>query len=223
MTLAPLHAAPLPAVQADTDSWTLVVAEVAKLAAHIAGTEFVPRGLRDNPPAVCAAMLYGREVGLAPMTSLSQVYVAEGRPGMHAEGMRALVLAAGHDIETLENTGAVCTLRGRRAGREWAEPVSWNLAMARAAGLLPAKAGSGWVKYPRAMLLARATAELCRRDFPDVIHGLVAIEELSDGLVPDEVASPTTVARKPRAAIEKAPPTVPPPPSPTPQSRPASR
>ena len=165
----------------DTDSWTYVVAEVAKLAQHIAGTEFVPKGLRGNAPAVCAAILYGREVGLPPMTSLRDIYVTNGRPAMYAEAMRGLVLAAGHDIEVTESTGAVCTMRSRRKGRtEWTAPVSWNLDMARAAGLLPAKPDSAWNHYPRQMLVARCTAELCRRDFPDVIHGMTTVEEVDD-------------------------------------------
>lgn len=197
MTLAPIRD-DLILYPPDTDSWTTVVAEVAKLAGHIAGTEFVPKGLRDNPAAVTAAILFGREVGLPPMTALGQVYVADGRPAMHAEGMRALVLAAGHDLEVVEHTGAVCSIRGRRTGQEtWSKPVTWNLDMARAAGLLPAKAGSGWLKYPRAMLLARASAELCRRDFADVIHGLLAIEELDDETAPEESGPTTTrVARR---------------------------
>jgi hypothetical protein len=172
------------------DSWTQVVGQVAKLADYIAATEFVPEALRDNPAAVAATILYGREVGLPPMAALTQVYVIKGRPGMHAEAMRALVLQAGHDIDVVESTGAVCTMRGRRAERrreghasEWGSPVTWNLDMARAAGLLPAKAGSGWLSYPRAMLVARCTAELCRRDFPDVIHGLMAVEEVDDRAV----------------------------------------
>lgn len=162
---------------ADTDSWTAVVADVAKLASHIADTEFVPKGLRGSAPATAAAMLYGREVGLPPMTALNMTHVVEGKPGISAEGMRALVFAAGHEIEFLDSTGAVCSMRARRRGAErWTE-LTWNLDMARAAGL----AGKGnWSKYPRAMLQARCTTELCRMVFPDVIHGFRSVEELED-------------------------------------------
>lgn len=161
----------------DTDSWTLVVADVSRLASHIADTEFVPKGLRGSAPATAAAMLYGREVGLPPMTALNMTHVVEGKPGLSAEGMRALVLAAGHDIEFTETTGAVCRMRARRRGAErWTE-LAWTIDMARAAELT---GKSNWKKYPRALLQARCTTELCRMVFPDVIHGFRSVEELED-------------------------------------------
>jgi hypothetical protein len=201
-----------PITPPDTDSWVEVVGQVAKLAAHIADTEFVPKGLRGSAAAVTAAILYGREIGLPPMTALTQVHVVEGRPGLAAEGMRALILAAGHDFEVVDATGASATVRGRRRGSgRWA-PVVWNLDMARAAGLIKEK--SNWVKYPRAMLVARATVELARQLFPDVIHGFRALEELADDPgTPDEAPAQiegptTTVRRTPRAPRKAAAPKV---------------
>ena len=204
-----------PAVH-EPDSWVSVVADVAKLAEYVASTEFVPASLRTRPAAVAAAILYGRETGLPPMTALSQIHVIEGRPSMSAEGMRALILAAGHEIVVGELTGAKCTMRGRRRGSEEWSTVTWSLDMARAAGLLDKK-GQSWSRYPRAMLAARCTAELARLIFPDVIHGFRATEELDE--VEDETAfgaptatpSTTKVARKTTKARKatQAPPTPP--------------
>lgn len=164
-------------LDAATDSWVRVVVPVAELAAQVADTEFVPRGLRGSAPAVAAAILYGREVGLPPMSALAMTHVVEGRPGISAEGMRALVLQAGHELEVTEASGAMVTMRGRRRGADrWTE-LSWSLDMARAAGV----AGKAvWQRYPRAMLLARCTTDLCRMIFPDVIHGMRSTEELDD-------------------------------------------
>lgn len=197
----------------DTDSWVEVMAPVVRLAEHIASTEFVPRGLRNNVPATTAAMLYGREVGLPPMTALSQIAVIEGRPGLSAEGMRALVLAAGHELVIDKATGAECIMRGRRRGTaDWSAPVIWSIDMARAAGL----AGRGpWKTYPRQMLIARASTELCRNMFPDVIHGFRSVEEIDDMGGQDEPVEPaapvgrTRVARKRTTRKEPAEPTVP--------------
>ena len=153
----------------DTDSWAQVVAAVGRLAGMIAYTEFVPASYRGNEAAVAAAILYGREVGLPPMTSLREIYVLDGRPALYAEAMRGLVLAEGHEFEYREATGATCTARARRRGStKWAE-VTWTLDDARRAELIRPR--SNWQKYPRAMLKARATAELCRDLFSDVLHG----------------------------------------------------
>lgn len=165
-----------PAV-ADVDSWIPVLKNVGHLAELICDTEFVPRALRGSAPATAAAMLYGREVGLPPMTALTQTHVIEGKPSMSAEAMRALIIAAGHHIEFEESTGAVCRMRGKRTGTERWLTVEWTIDMARAAGLL---GKSNWKSYPRDMLIARCTASLAKMLFPDVIHGFRAVEEVQD-------------------------------------------
>lgn len=164
--------------KADTDSWIEVVGEVAKFAGYIAATEFVPKSLRDSPAAATAAIMYGRELGLPPMTALTQTHVIEGKPAMSAEAMRAQVIAAGHDIQVLESTGAVCRMRARRRGSdEWTPEVVWSIDMARAAGLL---SKNNWKNFPRRMLQARCSSELCELHFPDVVLGFKSVEEMED-------------------------------------------
>lgn len=220
------------AAPADTDSWTEVVGEVAKLAAYVADTDFVPRALRGSAAATTAAILYGREVGLPPMTALNGVHMIEGSPSLSSEQMRALVFAAGHELEFTTSTGATCIVRGRRRGSETWHPVEWTIDMARAAGLL-AKKGSVWSQYPRRMLQARATSELCELVFPDVIHGFRSLEVMRDQAAEDgaaEVAarprSTSRVARKPATPEPAAPAAAPEPATPAaaperPQSAPA--
>lgn len=178
MTVA-TYEAPLP----DTDSWTLVVEQVAVLATRIAQTELVPEHLRNHPAAIAAVILYGREVGLPPMTSLRTVYVANGRVGLHAEAQRGLALSRGHEIVYRDSSSATCRVAGRRHGDETWHEVTWTIDDARKAGLL---GNPSWQKYPRAMLKARATAELCRDLFADVLGGFEAVEEMDDGEAPPE-------------------------------------
>lgn len=185
-----------------TDSWTAVVEQVAVLATRISDTELVPKQLRGKPAAVAAVILYGREIGLPPMTALRTSYVVDGRVALAAETMRGLVLAAGHELIYREATTARCVAAGRRRGSETWSEVEWNLDIARAAGLLPADPRSGWTRYRRAMLKARATAELCRDVFPDVIGGFAAVEELDDE-PPRGDAEPAAPPRKLRRAAPR--------------------
>lgn len=165
-----------------TDSWVAVVKDVDWLAGAIANTEFVPKDLRGNGAKVAAAILTGRELGLAPMTALSSIHVINGKPGISAELMRALVLQAGHEIVLVDVSSQKVVIKGRRQNAADWTTVTWTAQDAARAGLR----GGNYDKYPRQMLTARATTELCRLIFADVIHGLRSIEEL-DELGPDEV------------------------------------
>lgn len=182
-----------------------------KTAQKIANTPFVPSAFRGKPEAVFAAILYGEELGIGPMQSLNSIHVIEGKPGMSPELMRGLVARAGHRIDVKEASAERVTLWGKRADNESEATVSWTMDDARLAGL----AGRGaWKTYPRAMLLARATSELCRMIFADVVAGLsYTQEELASisGQVWDEVpadplgAQPVAIAATP-VEPEPAPP-----------------
>ena len=149
-----------------------------RLAQRIAATPFVPGALRGRPESVLACVLYGNELGLGPMQSLSSIHVIDGRPAAAPELMRALIARAGHRIDVRESTDDRVTLAGRRADTGAEAVVTWSMADAQRAKL----AGKGaWATYPRAMLLARATSELARMLFADVIAGL--------SYTPEEVAS----------------------------------
>lgn len=164
--------------------------DVFQLAETIANTDFVPRGLRGNQPAIIAAILYGREVGLEPMTSLSTIAVIDGKPTMAAEAQRALILAAGHELTLEEATNTRATWAGRRANDRTTTRVTWTLDDAKRAKLAGRPA---WQAYPRAMLSARASAELARAIFADVIRGMAASEELVDVAAADvETPGPVT-------------------------------
>jgi hypothetical protein len=171
------------------------------LAQRVASTEFVPKGLRNRPEAVLAALLSGAERGLGPMHSLRSVHVIEGTPTLSAEAMRALVYAAGHDIEILETTAQKASMVGRRAGSDKTSPAfTWTLDRARRARLINK---DNWQRYPERMLLARATSDLCTLIFPDVIAGLAVTEVIADELAAD--AETATVRRSPPRRRQLAP------------------
>ena len=164
--------------------WVHTLAPAAELAAQIAETEFVPGAMRGKPDVITACIMFGDEIGLGPMQALSSIHVVDGRPFPSAELLRALVLREGHSLRVVESTGTRCTVTARRRGQPDHEAVTvdWTIEMARAAGL----AGRGaWRTYPRAMLLARASADACRMVFPDVVKGLGHVPD-TDGAVTNE-------------------------------------
>jgi len=153
----------------DVDSWVHVLAPVGDLAAKIAGTDFVPKDFRGKPAAVAGAILFGRELGLPPMTTLKNTYVVHGTPDLSAEAQRALVLAAGHEIEFEEVTATRCKMRGRRAGSEVWTQAQYTMDEAKQSGDFT-KNGN-YKTRPQEMLIARCTSRLCSMIFPDVTGG----------------------------------------------------
>ena len=159
----------------DTDSWITVVRDIIKIADVIYDTPFVPDGLRGSSPAVAAAMLAGREMGLGIMTSLANIDVIRGKPTQKALLMRAMILARGHKWQDVDVTDTRAVVRGCRKGEsEWTE-VTFTDANAKRAGI-------DLGKYPADKLYARATSRLARRKFADVIMGMpYSAEEMEDG------------------------------------------
>lgn len=190
--------------------WIELMGPAGELAGKISETEFVPARLRKRPAAVMACILSGQEAGIGPMQSLRQIFVTDdGKVGMAAELMRSLVLKEGHEIWPEDYTNTRVTMAGRRRGNPDANPtrVTWTIDDAKKAGLLHKK---NWTGYPRAMLTARATTELCRLIFADVIAGIsYSLEELEDGDVemvpPTEPAGPGAPGDQPKTNTRKAP------------------
>jgi hypothetical protein len=165
-------------------------ATLARITNTIAATEFVPKGLRGNKPAVMACILYGRDQGLSPMVSLSEISMVEGKPTMSAALMAAKIREAGHKLwreEILDGGDVVgITALGQRTdGTE--DKVTFTLGMAKRAGL----AGkTNWQKYPEAMLWARACSALARTLFSDVFLGSVYTPEEIGVAETDEEGKP---------------------------------
>lgn len=134
-------------------------------------------------PDGIARILAGREMGLGPSASLANLYVVNGRVGMGAALVGALIKRSeryNYVVKTLSDTLAEVEFSER------GEPIgtsTFSMADAQKAGVLDRR-DSPWNHYPRNMLLARAITNGARWYCPDVFHGSIYTQEELDTRTP---------------------------------------
>jgi hypothetical protein len=181
--------------------WAQSASAAHEIAVHLVRTSFVPEGFRGKPDEATAAILAGVEVGLQPMAALRSFDVIQGTAAPRANTLRAIVQSQGHDVYVVESTETRAVVAGRRRGSSQEQRSVWTIDRAKRLGLTGKK---NWTAQPQAMLVARATSELCRLIASDAILGLpYSIEELVDGAV-DAVADVTPAERPRRRTAQRA-------------------
>lgn len=182
----------VPVVDTDLATWAATFEQMARVATQLAATPFVPQSLRATGPGgaydqattasnVTAAILTGAELRLSPMAALRSIAIIQGTPAVNALALRAIVQREGHGVWLREATNTRAVVEGRRAGEDESrtQRITWTLDDAKARGL---SNRDNWRRQPRNMLIARATAEVCRLVAADAILGIAySIEELQDG------------------------------------------
>ena len=176
------------------------VQEAMSLAEMLAKSAFVPPTLRNKPGDVFAALSYGSEMGLAPMTALHTVAVVNGKPTLFGDGLLAVCQASpayeyhreGVDGEGDERYG-FCTVK--RRGNPEPSTTKFTVVDAKKAGLW-GKSGP-WTQYPDRMLIARARGFALRDAFADALKGLISAEEAQDFPPVREVPQRAEVVKKP--------------------------
>ncbi|MFI6368902.1 hypothetical protein ACIBG0_40025 [Nocardia sp. NPDC050630] len=153
-----------------------------QVAEWLCATGFAPDRYRDKPKEGAVAILYGARLGLDAIQSLQNVFDVYGVPSTYAKVMKAAVLAAGHEIWTVEKSATRCVVRGRRKGTDPNLPPEesvWDMKRVTDAGY--DKRNPKYRTETENMLYARATAECCRATAPDVLLGIDSdIEEVRD-------------------------------------------
>ena len=169
--------------------------EAMRFSEMLAKSSMVPKQYQNKPEDVLVAVQWGKELGLAPLQALQNIACINGKPSVYGDAALALVQASqlceGID-EHIEGEGtpnpvAICI--AKRRGRN---PVvsRFSVEDAKRAGLW-GKQGP-WQSYPKRMLAMRARGFALRDAFPDVLKGLITVEEAQD--YPEE-AKPRQVAK----------------------------
>ncbi|MFC9768817.1 hypothetical protein [Rhodococcus jostii] len=181
--------------------WAKDAYQANRVAQSLANTTFVPASMRGKPAEITAAILTGQEIGLSPMSALRSIDIIQGTPAMQAHALRGLVQSQGHEVWIEDATDTRVIVAGKRKGSTITQRTEWSIDRARQLGLL---GKDNWKKQPRAMLIARATAELCRLIASDVLLGLpYSSEELSDESNAQESAESAT-SPKVRRTVKRA-------------------
>jgi len=179
------------------------LAELEKLAAMIAVSQFAPKQMAGKPADCAIAIMMGAEIGLAPLQALQNIAVVNGKPSVYGDAVLALIRASGmceYFTETMSDDGQVATAKTRRKGETAEEVRSFSIEDAKKAQLW-GKQGP-WTQYPRRMLQMRARGFLARDVYPDCLKGLITREEAEDYPTTERQAQGVTVTATPPAAPE---------------------
>lgn len=146
--------------------------------------------------------MYGRELGIPPMTALRNIYVIDGKPSCSGQLLLGLMRRAGVEVDIPDPATITteATVRVRRPGDEW-HAYTYTEAMAQKAGLLNR---GPWGKHRAEMLIWRAVGIASRMETPDLAGGLYTVEELSETDVNEngEPVGPIIVRRDTPAPVE---------------------
>jgi hypothetical protein len=189
--------------------------EIERFAEKAAQSGMVPKDFVGKPAAICIAIQMGSELGLAPMQALQSIAVINGRPSIWGDALPALCRASGLCVyirEWAEGSGDDLTYYCEARRKDDPNPIrgSFSVADAKQAGLWRDKptvtkrsrdggtyeTDSGpWYSYRPRMQQMRARGFCLRDAFPDVLKGLISVEEARDipfeetGLTPAPVSA----------------------------------
>ncbi|MDR7496812.1 MAG: hypothetical protein QN174_07635 [Armatimonadota bacterium] len=144
-------------------------------------------------------VLRGQELGIGPVTAMSEIHVIDGKPSMSATLMAALVRRAGYDYRVKLDEGS-CEITFYRNGQEIGRSI-FTEDDARTAGLLTDPKRPSWQRYRRNMLFARAMSNGARWYCPEIFGGSAySTEELEDERATTVAPAPAATEETPTAA-----------------------
>lgn len=154
--------------------------DMAEAAIYAQAGALVPSQMRGNAGDMYILMQIAKYLNV-PVISILRGFSFIGdkdvKPTMTAQFMAGLVRNAGHtlreqwDAETSTATAVVI----RKDDPQFEHVAVWDEEKARVAGLW--ESTPTWVQYPKAMLMARATSEVCRQAVSEVLMGFSYVPE----------------------------------------------
>lgn len=176
--------------------------DIERFAEKAARSGMVPPSYSGKPDAIVIAVQMGSELGLAPMQSLQNIAVISNRPAIWGDALPGLCRASGlmrTMREWSEGEGDDMVFFCEAVRKDDPQMILGQFGVADA--IRAALWGKDiWKKYPRRMLQMRARGFCLRDAFPDVLKGLVTVEEAEDTPVNIEDFIPS---RRPSTTISQ--------------------
>lgn len=154
--------------------------DMAEAAIYAQAGALVPSQMRGNAGDMYILMQIAKYLNV-PVISVLRGFSFIGdkdvKPTMTAQFMAGLVRNAGHTLREqwdAENSTATAVVI-RKDDPQFEHVAVWDEEKARVAGLW--ESTPTWVQYPKAMLMARATSEVCRQAVSEVLMGFSYVPE----------------------------------------------
>jgi hypothetical protein len=152
---------------------TVSLATLMELGALLADSDMFPN-VKKQAQAV-ARILAGQELGFPPIYSLRNITVVQGKVYIGAEAVATLIKRSGRYDWKLKRLTDEEAVVGFYDNGHLALESAFTMAEARRAGLL--RPDSGWAKWPKNMLFARAITQGARLVCPHLLSGAEPQEE----------------------------------------------
>jgi len=155
-------------------------------------------GMKDKA-SVLALMAVAQAEGLHPATAARDFHIIQGRPALKADAMLARFQNAGGSVQWKDYTDEKVTGTFKHPNGGELD-VTWTIEQAIKIGLV--KPGSGWQKFPRAMLRSRCISEGIRSVFPGSVTGFYSPEEVADFTPVEKDVTPHVNTIAPKGAFD---------------------
>jgi len=148
-------------------------------------SDLVPSHYKGKPENCVLAFNWATRLQIDPIQLMQKTYIIQGKPGMEAQLVIALVNARGPFEGPIqwefagEGDNRSCTAYAKhaRTGQVCKSTVSWD--MVKKEGWSK-KQGSKWLTMPDQMFMYRSAVFLARLYCPEVILGFMTVDEIED-------------------------------------------
>lgn len=124
-----------------------------------------------------------------PLSWKKENHLINGNITMKSESMLSGLMNAGWDIDWIQFDAQAAIADFTKGAKK--VRVSFTADDAKVAGLIPAKPGSGWAKFPAEMLRARVISKATRMLDPRITQGRYTPEEVADFNTPSTPTAST--------------------------------